>query len=128
MGRHVAANIATQYIADTGVDFASLLSSDTAPDCVELMGEVAACCPTHGHTLEALWVDPLDRDGLRPACGLRGYTWGHHCAPLIDGLVHDAWHPELVLPPDEYCDAAFPEQLVAWEVLCVTGDDEKEGP
>ena len=27
---------------------------------------------------------------------------------VIDGLVHDAWFPDLIIPPEEYIDEAFP--------------------
>ena len=33
----------------------------------------------------------------------------------------------LVLPPDEYCDAAFPGQFVVCEILDVSADDDVEG-
>lgn len=37
-----------------------------------------------------------------------GYVWGYHMVPVIDGVVHDAWHPEAVLPVDEYIKRVFP--------------------
>lgn len=30
--------------------------------------------------------------------------------PVVDGLVHDAWFPSFILPPDEYVKTAFPDQ------------------
>lgn len=37
-----------------------------------------------------------------------GYIWTYHMVPVIDGLVHDAWHPELILSVDEYVKRVFP--------------------
>ena len=41
-----------------------------------------------------------------------GWSWKYHMVPIIDGNVHDAWHPRLVLPPAEYIQQAFPGQAV----------------
>lgn len=46
-----------------------------------------------------------DCDGIGPDC-----CWSYHMVPVIDGRVHDAWFPALVVPPDEYLLAAFPGQ------------------
>jgi len=45
-----------------------------------------------------------------------GGQWNHHIVAMIDGHVHDAWFPELVLPPGEYINAAFPEQQIAFKI------------
>ena len=42
--------------------------------------------------------------------------WRYHQVPLVNGLVHDAWHPTLILPPNEYVIAAFPRQRPQYEV------------
>lgn len=56
---------------------------------------------------------------LRPRCGAT--TWLCHFAPVVAGLVHDAWHPDLLLPPEEYARQAFPGQRVCAEIL--VGED-----
>lgn len=38
--------------------------------------------------------------------------WRYHMAPVIDGIVHDAWFPDMLLPPDEYVLKAFKDQHV----------------
>lgn len=48
--------------------------------------------------------------------GIDRWGWRFHMVVLVDGLVHDAWFPTLVLPPDEYIEAAFPDQELRWEV------------
>jgi len=52
-------------------------------------------------------VDILYVDGDLK-CG--DLSWFYHMAAVIDGVVHDAWFPKLVLPPDEYLKTAFPNQ------------------
>ena len=52
-----------------------------------------------------------------------GMAWTFHMAPIIDGNVHDAWHPHLVLPPDEYVARAFPGQAVSTEVFGSVNED-----
>ncbi len=38
----------------------------------------------------------------------RDMEWSYHMVAVIDGLVHDAWFPNLILPPEEYLKKAFP--------------------
>jgi len=33
--------------------------------------------------------------------------WRYHMVAVIDGKVHDAWFPKLILPPEEYAKEAF---------------------
>ena len=40
------------------------------------------------------------------------YLWRYHMVPVIDGIVHCAWMPELMVSPDEYVKIGFPEQEV----------------
>lgn len=44
------------------------------------------------------------------------WTWSYHMVAVIDGIVHDAWFPKLMLPPDEYVIAAFPGQKLTTKV------------
>ncbi len=46
---------------------------------------------------------------------LNGADWVFHMVPIIDGIVHDAWHPHLILPVAEYVERAFPGQAVRAE-------------
>ena len=46
-----------------------------------------------------------------------GGRWGYHVAPLIDGVVHDAWYPDCVLPPDQYVKRAFPDENIDLKVF-----------
>lgn len=39
----------------------------------------------------------------------RDLEWSYHMVAVIDGLVHDAWFPNLLLPPSEYVRTAFPK-------------------
>jgi len=39
---------------------------------------------------------------------IAGYVWSYHMVPVIDGVVHDAWHPESILPVEEYIKKVFP--------------------
>ncbi len=36
--------------------------------------------------------------------------WRFHMVAVVDGLVHDAWFPDIVAPPHEYAAAAFEGQ------------------
>lgn len=54
---------------------------------------------------------------LKPSNEIEGLitnwdVWRYHMVALIDGFVHDAWFPKLVLPPGEYIAKAFPGQKV----------------
>lgn len=45
------------------------------------------------------------------------YDWIWHAVPIIEGLVHDAWFPKLILPPEEYAKLAFPNQELVLEMF-----------
>ncbi len=45
-----------------------------------------------------------------------GSYWGYHMVAVVDGRVHDAWFPEHILPPEEYLEAAFPQQELQHEI------------
>jgi len=51
-----------------------------------------------------------------------GDPWRYHMVPIVDGNVHDAWYPHLVLPPEEYVKRAFPGQVLS---LSFYGDKQK---
>lgn len=50
---------------------------------------------------------------IKPRDDLEGLVIGdnickYHMVAVIDGIVHDAWFPELLLPPEQYVKQAFP--------------------
>lgn len=69
--------------------------------CLELVDDVL-----HRHPeADVLWVD------------LAGHErWKYHAVPVLDGIVHDAWHPMLLLPPDQYVERAFGARARSWEL------------
>lgn len=44
---------------------------------------------------EILWVEP------------QSGPWKYHAVMVLDGIVHDAWHPDVMLPPAEYVQVVF---------------------
>lgn len=60
------------------------------------------------HRGTLLVVEPTVGLGLPVPQAAGGGWWSHHVAPVVAGLVHDAWFPALVLPPADYCAQAFP--------------------
>lgn len=49
--------------------------------------------------------------------------WSYHMVAVVDGIVHDAWFPELMLPPKQYVKQAFPGLRV---IATVHYGEEKE--
>jgi hypothetical protein len=43
------------------------------------------------------------------------HVWKYHAALVLDGLVYDAWHPDVRLPPTEYVAAVFGSGAT-WEI------------
>ncbi len=101
--------------------------------CLGLTEVVEAHLAGQGVGIRVLWLDFADEHawqspspGMCRGCGRR-HAWRYHSVPVIDGLVHDAWHPELMLPVDEYLRA------VLWEGSCkganlfrATGEEDGE--
>jgi hypothetical protein len=72
--------------------------------CLELVDHLL-----HEHpTGKIIYVTP--RNGSRI-----GKRWRYHCALLLDGIVHDAWHPDARLPPAEYVEHVFGKRT-KWEI------------
>ena len=69
-------------------------------------------------------VDSYDDDLVGPTV-----SWRYHMVAVIDGIVHDAWFPKIILPPVEYAKLAFPKQSLRLSFYGVDGsiEDEKEG-
>ena len=59
--------------------------------CLELVDHLLHIYPEG----ETLWVEPT-----------RG-PWTYHAVLVLNGVVHDAWHPEIMLPPAEYVARVF---------------------
>lgn len=51
--------------------------------------------------------------------------WTYHAAMVLDGLVYDAWHPNVRLPPAEYVERVFGAG-VSWEINPGSEDDDVE--
>lgn len=70
--------------------------------CLELVNDVLLEHPEG----EILWVDLVGHP-----------IWKYHAVPVLAGLVHDAWRPELpLLPPEDYVCEAFGEYADGWEM------------
>ena len=83
-------NVAAKYVS-TLEDWEGL--------CGELVDELLHAHPEG----DILWVD-------NPIFG-----WRYHMALILDGRVHDPWYVDLVLPPDQYVEAAFGPNIT-WEI------------
>lgn len=70
--------------------------------CLELVDSLLHKHPTG----RVLYVGPLDGHP----------TWQWHAALVLDGIVYDAWHPMVRLPPAEYVAEVFGGG-VEWEVI-----------
>lgn len=44
------------------------------------------------------------------------FLWAYHMVAVVDGLVHCAWIPHLILKPVGYIMKAFPKQKLEYEV------------
>ena len=42
--------------------------------------------------------------------------WRYHMVAVVDGIVHDAWFPELLLPPEQYVEQAFPRAGAIFDI------------
>lgn len=64
-------------------------------------------------TIEILYIKPTDWAKtlvlVRPH-DHEEFNWSYHAVSVIDGFVHDAWAPEVILPPEEYVDKVFEDQ------------------
>ena len=68
--------------------------------CLELVNDLLHKHPTG----QVLYVEP------------EFGPWRYHAAMLLDGIVYDAWHPEVRLPPAEYVRSVFGDSAT-WEVI-----------
>jgi hypothetical protein len=77
--------------------------------CLELVDALLESHPTGA----ILYVDGLPFD----------HRWKFHAALVLDGVVFDAWHPDVRLPPEAYVRRVFGD-LATWEIN-PGGDDEE---
>jgi hypothetical protein len=68
--------------------------------CLELVNELLRTYPDS----DILYVDLMDHP-----------RWTYHAAIVVDGIVHDAWHPDVRLPPAEYVRKVFGCEGATWE-------------
>ena len=112
-------NLTIQYLesVDRTVDYYPGLCGDLADDVISHLGE---------DRVSLLYI----RSAREDSCiyywsqGRLIDSWLWHAAPIIDGMVHDAWFPDLIMIPDEYIRLAFPEQDVQWSIYDGNDDDE----
>lgn len=90
-------------------------AGETVDDYDGLCGElVDALIHKHGSdAVSIMYIKPPSMD----ICIQNGHRlWSYHMVAVIDGAVHDAWFPDLILPPQEYLTAAFPGQDLTSEI------------
>jgi len=68
--------------------------------CMELVDELLTSHPN----ADVLWIDLP----FHP-------TWTYHAVVVLDGIVYDAWHPSVCLPPAEYVREVF-GVFATWEI------------
>jgi hypothetical protein len=61
--------------------------------------ELTQCMMQEDPAIQALWI-PLNQHTNE-----RG--WTYHVVPVIDGIVHCAWYPDVMLPPEDYVAQLF---------------------
>lgn len=95
-----ACNITADFVRETG------RRAQWENRCITLAEAVIY----RGHPIAAtgqiVGFEPVTAIGLPVPGG--GAAWHFHAAPLIGGLVHDAWWPDLVLAPADFAAAAWP--------------------
>jgi hypothetical protein len=76
--------------------------------CLELVDDLL-----HSHPEgQILYVDNLPFN----------HKWKYHAALVLDGVVYDAWNPDVRLPPEQYVDVVFDDAWVTWEIM--KGEDD----
>ena len=104
-----AQNLALQLLEDQGesTDEYDGMCGELVDAIIHWLGE---------DRVSIMHVDAHDNDLVGP-CEL----WRYHMVPVIDGIVHDAWVTELILPPVEYAKLAFPTQSLRLSFYGVDG-------
>ena len=89
-------NIAVQILEELGEDL-----KDYEGFCGELADQVIHRNPG----AQILYIEPCCDSCWLPH---KDDAWRYHMVAVVDGIVHDAWFPELLLPPAQYVEQAFP--------------------
>lgn len=103
-------NLAVQFLEheDSAIDYYDGCCGDLVDDMMHWLGE---------DRIQIMYIKP------KPGYALvrmvenspQVFVWRYHMVAVIDGKVHDAWAPDMVLPPDEYIEAAFPGQCPEYD-------------
>jgi len=90
-------NLAIRYLKDHGESLGEYdgLCGELVDGIIQWLGE---------HRVRIMYLK-----GGEEGLGSNG-CWSYHMVPVIDGMVHDAWFPNLIIPPKEYVRIAFPGQ------------------
>ena len=101
----MARNLTVELLAEMGetIDEYDGLCGELADILISKLGE---------DVVSILYIDGKECD-LR--CG--DHSWSYHMVPIVHGVVHDAWFPDLMLPPRQYLKAAFPKQRMRFSVV-----------
>ena len=51
------------------------------------------------------------------------HDWNWHTVAVVDGVVHDAWHPKVMLAPEEYVRNVFGDEAT-FEVFGSEGEEQ----
>ena len=89
------------HVLELAEDLGGLDSFDGL--CMELVDEALHIW----EDADILWVEPVVGDRLLG-------KWRFHAVVVIAGIVHDAWHPTVLLPPRQYVATVFGD--VKWEL------------
>jgi hypothetical protein len=67
--------------------------------------ELVDCVIKRYEHVDILWIDLADHP-----------QWDYHAVPVIKGIVHDAWNPDVMVPPRAYVDYVFDGYDFNWEI------------
>lgn len=93
-------NLARRHLHDRGADLLSWWGC-----CTQL---AEAVVDEQGRGV-FLYIEPQEGKRIR---GLGGGKWRCHVAPVIDGIVHDAWSPRPPAPVAEYIKTSYPGESI----------------
>lgn len=91
------------------IDFSDYDLASYEGFCLELVSDILNAHPDG----DVLYVENLPRR----------HRWRYHAVVVFDGLVYDAWHPDVRLPPAEYVKHVFGPRAT-WEINPGSEDDD----
>ena len=97
-------NIALQILEELGEEL-----EDYEGFCGELADQVLHRNPD----AQILYIKPAYEFGF---LNYKDDGWRYHMVAVVDGIVHDAWFPELLLPPEQYVEKAFPRAGAIFDI------------